>query len=393
MIIHFIYFLILMISSVICKDTFGSHRLTAYVTDWAFPTSIPWHKLDHVIYAFAVPDQYGRLGQFNGDQLQQLVTQAHAHHKGCSLSIGGWTGSVYFSSLIRTPTSRERFANNLIHLVQQYKLNGINLDWEYPNADNGVSCNQAHPYDTENFLTFVQLLRKKLDSVSSDEHKVITAAVASKAFNGRDKQPLRRLDKGWSVVDAFYVMAYDLRGNWDTVTGANAPLKGPGTTVKSAIKDWMSAGIPRNKLVVGVPFYGYVTRTNPKARYTTSMAIPLVPNSAQIRGDNYDTPEVEPCRGASKGVYSGEYQWRSIQRDGILHNQGGWHSVWDRTTQTPYSVNRASNKFLTFDDPKSLRSKAEFVDDYDLAGIMIWSLEMDDSQNSLLNSLQSVRDD
>ncbi|CAO3592248.1 unnamed protein product [Absidia cylindrospora] len=267
------------------------------------------------------------------------------------------------------------------------------LSIEYPNGNNGVSCNEVNPYDTENLLAFVQLLRTRLDKVYPTEHKVITAAVAAKVFNGHNQQPLTRLSKAWgAAVDLFFVMAYDLRGNWDTTTGANAPLAGDGITATNAIHAWASAGIPEQQLALGVPFYGYVTRTDPKARITTSMQIPLVRNAPQIPGDQFDSAEKEPCPGANKGVYSGEYQWRSIRRDGILENQGGWHSIWDKTTRTPYSVNRAKSKFLTFDDPKSLRVKAAFVDENDLGGIMLWSLEMDDHENSLLNSLQGVRE-
>ncbi|KAI8342256.1 glycoside hydrolase superfamily [Chlamydoabsidia padenii] len=390
------FFVIMMVLNlVVCeRKVYGSHRLNAYVTDWALPEKIAWNMLDHVIYAFAVPDRNGQLGQFDGDQLQRIVNEAHAHRKGCSLSVGGWTGSVYFSSLIRTPASRNLFANNLLILVNKYKLDGLNIDWEYPNADNGISCNQKHPYDTENLLAFLQLLRSKLNKVYPKEHKVITAAVASKVFNGRDKKPLTRLSKQWAAtVDAFYVMAYDLRGPWDTTTGANAPLHGTGMTASGAIEAWASAGIPRHQLVLGVPFYGYITRTDPKARATTSMAIALSNNKVQIPGDEHDSQEKEPCPGSTRGVYSGEYQWRSIKRDGILTNRAGWHSVWDKTTKTPYSVNRVQHKFLTFDDPKSLHTKADFVEDNGLGGIMLWSLEMDDNEHSLLHSLQSVRDD
>ncbi|CAO3625466.1 unnamed protein product [Cunninghamella echinulata] len=153
---------------------------------------------------------------------------------------------------------------------------------------------------------------------------------------------------------------------------------------------WHEAGIPRQQLVLGVPFYGYTVRTHTKAKYSTSMNYPLHPNRLQIQGDQYDSAEMEPCANA-KPTYSGEYQWRSIVQDGILNNQAGWHSIWDRTSKTPYSINLRQKKFLTFDDPASLRIKADFVNRNNLGGIMLWSLEMDDDKNSLLNAIQSVR--
>lgn len=66
-----------------------TQRLTAYVTDWSLPKSIAWHKLDHVNYAFGIPDKHGRVSGFDETQLKSVVHQAHDHHKTISLSIGG----------------------------------------------------------------------------------------------------------------------------------------------------------------------------------------------------------------------------------------------------------------------------------------------------------------
>ncbi|KAI8067583.1 glycoside hydrolase superfamily [Gongronella butleri] len=367
-------------------------RLSGYVTDWEVPKDIPWHKLDHVIYAFGVPDKDGQLTQFDSEKLKSVVEDGHANDKAVSLSVGGWTGSVYFSGLLRTSQSRRQFATNLIHAMDKYDLDGFNFDWEFPNADNGVSCNLAHPQDTDNYLAFLKLMRATMDTRYPSSHKLITVAAPATVFNGPNKTPLTRLSPEWgNTVDSLYIMAYDLHGTWDAMTGANSPLDGDGVSVKKAVADWVDAGIPMDRVVLGIPFYGYVTKTHPKARYTTSMKIPLSPTKVQVRGDEYDRAEREPCRGASKFVYSGEYQWRSIRRDGIMSNANGWHSIWDRATYTPYSVNRGKSMFLTFDDPRSLSKKADFVNENHLGGMMIWSLEMDDHDHSLLNAIQSVR--
>ncbi|ORX55758.1 glycoside hydrolase [Hesseltinella vesiculosa] len=381
-----------MLASAFAKPNAFNPRLTAYVTDWDMADSIAWEKLDQVIYAFGVPDKTGRIGQFDTSQLKSVVEDGHSHEKLVSLSIGGWTGSVYFSFLMRTAANRKQFASNLIHVMDKYDLDGFNLDWEFPNADNGVSCNLANPADTDNYLMFLQLLRAMMTRRYPQQHKLLTVAAPAKVFNGPTKSPLKRLSHAWATtVDAIYIMAYDLHGTWDPTTGANSPLDGEALNIKTAMNDWIQAGIPRRQLVLGVPFYGYMTKTHPKAHYTTSMQIPLAPNKVQVRGDQYDRAEREPCAGASKVVYSGEYQWRSIKQDGIMENNGGWHSIWDRKTLTPYSINKSKNLFLSFDDPRSLKKKAEFVQRNGLGGIMIWSLEMDDDSDSLLNAIQLVR--
>lgn len=69
-------------------------------------------------------------------------------------------------------------------------------------------------------------------------------AVAAKVFNGPDQQPSKQLSSQWAkVVDSFYIMAYDLRGEWDSFTGANSPMGGPDVTIPSAVEAWNRAGI------------------------------------------------------------------------------------------------------------------------------------------------------
>jgi Glycosyl hydrolases family 18 len=52
-----------------------------------------------------------------------------------------WTGSLYFSTLVQTASSRDAWSDVLVKAVEDYDLDGLNLDWEYPNNANGVACN------------------------------------------------------------------------------------------------------------------------------------------------------------------------------------------------------------------------------------------------------------
>ncbi|KAI8139946.1 glycoside hydrolase superfamily [Fennellomyces sp. T-0311] len=361
------------------------HKLTAYVVDWDLPKSIPWDKLDYINYAFGVPNQHGQLTLFDPDQLRSLVNDAHSHSKGVSLSVGGWTGSVYFSLLVRTQESRESFANILVNACEEYNLDGIDIDWEYPNSPDGVSCNKNHPEDTSNFLKFIQLLRSKLDTKFTTR-KWLTGAVAPLVFNDAKQQPTMILDPAWSsAFDAYLVMGYDMNGYWNEYTGPNAPLfyggVNHGPSVDRAIRAWAKAGVPRERLVMGVPFFGYRTRvTQPDGQYTT-----IDHSHPQIQGDRYDSKEGEPCPSTNYS-FSGEMQWRSIRAE-VLRNSS-WNITWDEITKTSYAYN--GNQYLSFDDPKSFQAKIDYVKRYKLGGMMLWSLEMDDSQHTLLDALQTI---
>ncbi|KAI8091858.1 glycoside hydrolase [Thamnidium elegans] len=377
------------------KPIYGSHQLITYVVDWDIPTSIPWDKLDHIAYAFAVPNQQGELTQFDEVQLKKIIRDANRKGKGVSLAVGGWTGSIYFSSLVRTSHNRQKFAQVLVNAVDKYRLNGLNIDWEYPNDPNGISCNRRNPEDTDNFLKLIKLLREMLEKKYPSEHKLITAAVSANVFLDQDRKVITNLERGWATyMDAFYIMAYDINGVWSNVTAANAPLyfgdTGQLISADSSIQSWINAGIPSDRIYLGVPFYGYTQKTLAPITRDTGMNVSLDRSIEQIKGDKYDDYSTDPCPGATAS-FSGEIQWRSIVKEDVASNKSGWTSYWDEKTRTPYSYNDNNRQFITYDNPISLRIKSQYVEEHKLGGMMLWSLEMDDQSDSLLNALQSVR--
>ena len=176
--------------------------------------------------------------------------------------------------------------------------------------------------------------------------------------------------------------------------GPNAPYKASSekyyeSSVIQSIDAWHKAGIPKNQLVAGMPFYGTVLQTKQKVTSSSGLYVKLS-NKGSIKGDKYDEYAADGCPGSTKS-YSGNYQWRSVVADGIIKQQHGWKTYWDSRSMTPYAFNNKGNKILTFDNAKSLKGKANYVKSQRLGGAMIWSLEMDDSSNTLLNSLQAVR--
>ena len=252
-----------------------------------------------------------------------------------------------------------------------------------------------NPKDTANYLLFVQALRKALDAKYTKVHKLITLAVGTSPFNDEKQTPMKSLDQGWSKsVDSFYIMAYDISGSWMSQTGPNAPLNKASaakydSSVVQSVAAWSGAGISKNQLIVGIPFYGTALKTSRAINSSTGLYIKLA-NPSAIQGDQYDELSADPCPGAKK-AYSGSYEWRSIVSSGVLQNKSGWKSFWDDTSSTPYAYNAKGKKFLSFDDPKSLKQKVNYINGESLGGLMIWSLEMDDVSNTLLASVQGVR--
>lgn len=94
------------------------------------------------------------------------------------LSVGGWGGSVYFSSSVGSAANRTAFAQSVLSVINQYGLDGVEFDWEYPGGGNGIGCNVNSTSDTANFLLFLQELR----SQSNGSSLVVSAAVADAPF-------------------------------------------------------------------------------------------------------------------------------------------------------------------------------------------------------------------
>ncbi|KAK2746207.1 hypothetical protein FQN57_003329 [Myotisia sp. PD_48] len=176
------------------------------------------------------------------------------------LAFGGWTASTSPSSywIFREgvkPENRERLATNLANFIKEYNLDGIDLDWEYPAVPDLPGIPTGDPIDGPNYLELLKLIRKKLPGKT-----LSIAAPASywylKAF------PIEEIAK---VVDYIVYMTYDLHGQWDYGNSYSSPGCPEGNCLRSHVNVTETynslvmvtkAGVPSNKIVVGVSSYG-----------------------------------------------------------------------------------------------------------------------------------------
>ncbi|KAI0683604.1 glycoside hydrolase [Cytidiella melzeri] len=252
----------------------------AYYPDWAAstfpPENIDFSRFDWIDFAFAVPTENFGLG-WDGDGntpdlLRRLVSAAHQSGKRVKLSVGGWTGSKYFSSAVSSAQNRQNFANNLLAAYNQFGLDGIDIDWEFP-AQDGNKGNIQNPNDSSNYLAFLQLLRKTLPPAAK-----ISAATMTVPWSDSQGNPLRDVSAFASVLDWILLMNYDTWGS-SSVPGPNAPLSNAchNSTQSSAsavagVMSWTSAGFPVSKIVMGVPSYGYISRSGASSLMTRSVS-------------------------------------------------------------------------------------------------------------------------
>lgn len=197
----------------------------AYATDGIFVDIIPYEKLTHINYSFLTPKADGTFNPIkNGWKLKQIVREAHEHDVRVCISVGGWGWDAQFEEMAANPEMRKTFVRNLTAFVHEYELDGVDMDWEYP--DPGQSA--------QNFLSLI----KELKAAMPD--KLLTTAVVSHG----DEHGLGVPDDSFELFDFINVMTYD------------GPDHGTMEQFERGLAYWSERGLPKEKIILGVPFYG-----------------------------------------------------------------------------------------------------------------------------------------
>ncbi|GAA6028952.1 hypothetical protein JCM8097_001522 [Rhodosporidiobolus ruineniae] len=291
--------------------------------------------------------------------MQQFVAAATAANKKPLLTVGGWSGSVYFSSLVATSSSRTAFATTLKTWLDTYGFAGVDLDWEFVGRQ-GAGDNQVSGDDAANYLAFLKVLRQTLGT-----EKLITAAVPAGGFNGADGGVLSDTSAYAQYFDYIELMAYDFYGSWSSTTGPNAALytcNAESNSVEATVNQWLSTGFPACKMLLGVPAYSH--------RFSTA--------SSTISTTTYggkSTTAFQPLSGTAitddgtsvQGLVDAGYL-----SAGLSKGTGGYTRYYDTCTQTPFLFSPSEKVLITYDDAQSFAAKAAYAKSKGLAGIAIY---------------------
>ncbi|KAG0987906.1 hypothetical protein G6F29_002143 [Rhizopus arrhizus] len=358
-----------------------------------FPISkIDFNRYTHINYAFAVMIK-GNTPVWSDPasieaQLPQLVSAAHKKNVKVLTSIGGWTGSLTFSTMAKKASSRKEFIHWCIQHMKKFKLDGIDIDWEYPGRQ-GAGCNTFdEKNDVKNFLTLLEELHQAIRR-EFKEKKEITIA----AFVNPLKEDVSRFAK---VLDRVNVMTYDINGAWNAQTGPNAPLVAPQGQISfsSSIESWIKAGMPPHQLTGGLAFYGRSTTAKVNMLKTKSLYQDQVQGTIP-QGDQDDTFSQDPYCSKDPGGLSGTWQYSHLLSQQVLKTaqkaKKPWVRTWDEATSTPWLFNPKTNIFISYDDPKSIAKKACYAYKKDLAGLMVWAINQDTDQHDLLKAAYKVK--
>jgi chitinase len=332
----------------------------AYVAGWSTPAVIHPEKLTHINFAFARITPAGRAAVADGEaSLVRLVALKKTNPRlKVIVSIGGWMADG-FSDAALTDASRALFADSAVELLRQFSADGIDIDWEYPGQ--GVAGIKYRAEDRQNFTRLLQVLRDKLDAASAAQGRTgggrytLTIASADREYFDHTE-----MDKLHVYLDWINVMSYDFFNSLTPTTGHHAGLYGAATALPTdryadaSVKQHLAAGIPADKIVLGVAFYGRgFTGVKP------------VDHGLKQPYERFE----------SAHDYS-ELADKFIGRRGFIR-------YWDDRAKAPYLWNSASRTFITYDDPQSITIKAQYVRAHHLGGMMFWELSEDRSEELL----------
>ncbi|MEQ8688183.1 MAG: glycoside hydrolase family 18 protein [Imperialibacter sp.] len=267
------------------------------------------------------------------------------------ISIGGWSWSENFSDAVLTASSREKFAKSGTKIVADYNLDGIDIDWEYPGLKG--EDNVFRDEDKENFTLMFEAIRKELDALAVTTGKKYIVSTALPCFPRLFE--VTNMGDVAKHIDFVNIMAYDFYVAGDTV-GHHSNLYPSENYEKEnsgdkAVKTYIEQGVPAEKLVLGVPFYG----RSWTMKSSDNLGI-LRPRDEVMRGGGF-----------------------TFIKDSLMAKPG-FVRYWDDAAKSPYLFNAENNQLVVYDDESSVKLKCEYVNDNGLAGIMFWQYASDPNE-------------
>jgi len=344
------------------------------------PEILPLGKLTHIIYSFTevIDNEMKFRNDSSGIKLKMLAKQKKEHpHLKVMIACGGWSGSGGFSEMAKSAENREKFVKSVVRVIKKYKLDGLDIDWEYPGM-RGIG-NPFIPEDRENFTRLMCELRQGLDKISKDQVLTFAAAGWEEFFNHIE------MDKVMNCVTFMNIMTYDnVTGGssytahhtnlgWvkkQDIAGTPADLKmqeegdtlGPASAEK-IICFLTERGISISQLVIGGAFYGRAWK-----------GVPSVNNGLyQLNNGAWPKPT------------------RYFNIRDSLEDKNGFVRYWDTIAKAPYLYNAADSIFISYEDTVSIRLKARYAKDKGMGGIMFWQLAGDAKQDGLVDAIYAEK--
>jgi spore germination protein YaaH len=318
--------------SELTKNVFG------YLPDWEYPTSkqyLQYSLLTHIAAFDFVVSTTGSMTNPSGWPWTDVINLAHQNGVKVILCAVNFNGDE-IHTIMTNQTSKQTFFNNVKSKILQYQLDGVNIDFEDLNtADRGTVVN-----------TFMQDLTNFIHTELPG--KEVSFAGPAVNWGGWQLAGLA------SACDYIFIMGYSFYGSWSTTTGACSPLTGGTYNITNTVNT-QYGGIPPQKLILGIPYYGlkWKARTNQPHAVVQSYV-----SSTRFKDDVTNSLNYERI-----WAFDNQVPWYRWQI-----SDTSWYQVW-------------------WDNDSSLGLKYNLADSKNYRGVGMWALGYDGSRMELWNEL------
>jgi chitinase len=265
----------------------GKQLLIGYIPDYRSLDPTWGNCLTDIIYSSIdfFPDGSLDTEHINYANLTTMQEIKEKYGTRIHISIGGMNRSENFNAVVTDIQNRDRFVKNLIDFAEEYNLDGIDLDWEFP-----VTQEEIRGYTI---------------TMSALQKKGLIVSVALYPYDDFNVKP-------YFTADRILIMSYE-RGKQHS-------------TYEQAVKDLVHFSlldVPREKLYLGIPMYGrqmdspyqYFSYTEIMDQYGP---LPNHVNEVEnIYFNNTYTVERKTCYVIENG-YAGVMLWELGQDNGDL---------------------------------------------------------------------------
>lgn len=234
-----------------------AQKVAGFFPDWVASSKVDevqYDKLTDIYFAFMKPATNGTISTTTAGSeskiLVPLATNCQKNGVRLHLSVGGANHSGNFSTVISTSANRTRFVNSVATWIEKHKLDGVNIDWEFPSATHAT-----------NLTLLMKELKTKLNAleITMGKNLELSAAVAPLVWNSDGIN-----EEFISYCDFIHVMAFDAGGNCCVCSGNQHSSY---ETAERALQKWtiglastcggssIGKKVPTSKLVLAIPFY------------------------------------------------------------------------------------------------------------------------------------------
>ncbi|KAF0639407.1 hypothetical protein FPSE5266_08023 [Fusarium pseudograminearum] len=290
------------------------------------------------------------------------------------ISFGGWAGSTDASSFqiyrdAIKPANRNKFAYNVMTVLNNHKLDGVDFDWEYP----GSASSDGSSTDTANYVEFLKIMRSKIGKSGKTMSVALPAAYwYLKPFPVTQIAPL---------VDYMVYMTYDLHGQWDygnPTINSGCPN---GNCLRSHVNKTETldslamitkAGVDPAKVVVGISSYGRSFRMkDPKCTGVT----------CQFTG-SFSVSEAEPGVCTGEPGYLSDAEIRLIEYDAKKGKAGVTAKTWydkasDSDIMTYGTKGKGMTDWVAYMGPTTKLKRTQWAQGLNFGGVVDWAVDLE----------------